>query len=181
MRKRRKTGAHLEIPILPPLAKFIEEQKALSPDSEYVLPEHAAMYQTNPSGISYRVKNFLEGLGIETTRTGKGRGRATSVKDVHSLRHTFAYMAGCYQIPLPIVQSILGHMSPEMTKHYQAHADRLAKEKYLAQMPDFLMGEEQTLLETATEPEREELKELAATLPQGTIRKILEFVKKKRL
>ncbi len=29
-------------------------------------------------------------------------------------------------------------MSPEMTKHYQAHADRKAKEKYLSQMPDFL-------------------------------------------
>jgi hypothetical protein len=29
-------------------------------------------------------------------------------------------------------------MSPEMTKHYQAHADRKAKEKYLSQMPDFI-------------------------------------------
>ena len=140
IRRRRKTGTALEIPILPPLANFLREQKPLSAGSEYILPEHAAMYASNPSGISYRVKSFLEGLGIQTTRTGRNRGRATSVKDVHSLRHTFAYLAGCYQIPLPVVQSILGHMSPEMTRHYQAHADREAKEKYLAKLPTLIGG-----------------------------------------
>lgn len=137
-RKRKKTKVNLDIPIMPPLQNFLKEQYAVSGDQEYVLPEHAAMYLENPDGISYRVKKFLESIGIQTTRVFEGRQRATSVKDVHSLRHTFAYLAGCYQIPLPIVQSILGHMSPEMTKHYQAHADRKAKEKYLSQMPDFL-------------------------------------------
>ena len=137
-RKRKKTKVNLDIPIMPPLQNFLKEQYAVSGDQEYVLPEHAAMYLENPDGISYRVKKFLENIGIQTTRVFEGRQRATSVKDVHSLRHTFAYLAGCYQIPLPIVQSILGHMSPEMTKHYQAHADRKAKEKYLSQMPDFL-------------------------------------------
>lgn len=137
-RKRKKTKVNLDIPIMPPLQNFLREQYAVSGDQEYVLPEHAAMYLENPDGISYRVKKFLESIGIQTTRVFEGRQRATSVKDVHSLRHTFAYLAGCYQIPLPIVQSILGHMSPEMTKHYQAHADRKAKEKYLSQMPDFL-------------------------------------------
>ncbi|MBR2509156.1 MAG: tyrosine-type recombinase/integrase [Lentisphaeria bacterium] len=137
-RKRKKTKVNLDIPIMPPLQNFLREQYAISGEHEYVLPDHAAMYLENPDGISYRVKKFLESIGIKTTRVFEGRQRATSVKDVHSLRHTFAYLAGCYQIPLPIVQSILGHMSPEMTKHYQAHADRKAKEKYLSQMPDFI-------------------------------------------
>lgn len=173
-RKRRKTGASLEIPILPPLARFLDKQRLVSGGNEYVLPEHAAMYQTNSSGISYRVKSFLEGLGIATTRTVDGRGRATSIKDVHSLRHTFAYMAGCYQIPLPVVQSVLGHMSPEMTRHYQAHADRQAKEKYLAQMPNFLESTDETKLITpATDPDREKLKQLADQLPLETVRKLL--------
>ena len=35
---------------------------------------------------------------------------------------------------LPIVQSILGHMSPEMTAHYQEHATRAEKERFLKQM-----------------------------------------------
>ena len=102
MRKRIKTGSSLEIPILPPLARFLEEQWSISGEDEFVLPEHAQMYKNNPSGISYRVKSFLEGLGIKTTQKNNKRQRASSIKDVHSLRHTFAYMAGCYQVPLPI-------------------------------------------------------------------------------
>ena len=67
-RKRRKTGAELDIPILPPLAKFLSEQKEISGDHEYVLPEHASMYKKNPSGVSYRFKSFLEELEIKTSK-----------------------------------------------------------------------------------------------------------------
>lgn len=177
IRRRRKTGAALEIPILPPLGHFLEEQTCVSGADDYVLPEHAAMYKTNPSGISYRVKAFLEGLGIETTRTADGRGRATSVKDVHSLRHTFAYMAGCYQIPLPVVQSILGHMSPEMTKHYQAHADREAKERYLGQMPNFLGTNDVSKHNNPTSSAREELLYMIGSLPEDTVTRILAYAR----
>ncbi len=182
VRKRRKTGSSLEIPILPPLIKFFGEQRLLSGDQDYVLPEHAAMYKVNPSGISYRVKSFLESLGLTTTRTTEGRGRAVSVKDVHSLRHTFAYMAGCYQIPLPVVQSILGHMSPEMTKHYQAHADRQAKEKYLAQMPYFLnAGPIQQQLSASQDGDTElhKLIDLVKQLSPDMVKKTLDFVQNK--
>jgi len=174
--KRRKTGSSLEIPILPPLAVYLAEQRNKTGNNEYILPEHASMYESNPSGISYRVKIFLEDLGIVTTRKGSVRGRASSIKDIHSLRHTFAYMAGCYQIPLPIVQSILGHMSSEMTKHYQAHADRKAKEKYLAQMPNFLdvSAEQKKISEYIIEPERLQLKKLADTLPLDKIKQIIK-------
>ena len=176
IRRRRKTGAALEIPILPPppLANFLREQKPLSAGSEYILPEHAAMYASNPSGISYRVKSFLEGLGIQTTRTGRNRGRATSVKDVHSLRHTFAYLAGCYQIPLPVVQSILGHMSPEMTRHYQAHADREAKEKYLAKLPTLIGGTSEI---PALELSRQEVIQQIQTLSQEQLNAVAEFIR----
>lgn len=71
VRKRRKTSTALEIPILPPLANFLHEQKKISFDNEYVLSEHAEMYHNNPSGISYRIKSFLERLGIQTTRSPK--------------------------------------------------------------------------------------------------------------
>ncbi|MGE4565148.1 MAG: tyrosine-type recombinase/integrase [Victivallaceae bacterium] len=177
VRRRRKTGAALEIPILPPLARFLGEQRLVSSDNEYILPEHAEMYNRNPSGISYRVKSFLERLGIQTTRTVRNRNRASSVKDVHSLRHTFAYMAGCYRIPLPVVQSILGHMSPEMTKHYQAHADREAKEKYLAQMPDFIGRAELTVIANPDEEERMRLIQQLQQLSGEKLPLVAEFFK----
>ena len=135
-RKLLKTGATVEIPIMPPLAAFLREQAGR--DSEFVLPEHAAMYKANPTGISYRVKKFLEGeLGIVTTKKVPGRTRAVSIKDVHSLRHTFCYFAGVAGIPLVVVQSIVGHMTPEMTAHYTAHADRKTKREKLAALPCF--------------------------------------------
>jgi len=137
-RKLLKTGKLVEIPIMVPLEKFLKEQIAVSGNSEYIYPEHAKMYLENCSGISYRVKSFLENLGIQTTKKVEGRDRAVSVKDVHSLRHTFCYFAGISGIPLVIVQSIVGHMNSAMTSHYSAHADRQAKHSKMLLFPDFL-------------------------------------------
>lgn len=177
IRKRNKTGAHLEIPILPPVAALLQEQQRLTGGSPYVLPDHAEMYKSNRTGVSYRIRLFLERTGIETTRKTDG-ARAVSVKDFHSLRHTFAYMAGCYRIPLPVVQSILGHMSPEMTKHYQAHADREAKEKYLAQMPDFIGRAEVTVIADPDEAERMRLIRQLQQLSGEKLPLVAEFFKK---
>lgn len=156
IRRRRKTNALLEIPISLPLRDFLNEQKQLNLDSEYVLPEHAQIYLTNPSGISYRFKNFLSGIGICTTRKIEGRSKSVSIKDVHSLRHTYAYLAGCYNVPLSIVQSVLGHMTPEMTRHYQAHANRKDKENFLKAIPAFLSGGTAQHLLSSPHPERKE-------------------------
>ena len=102
-----------------------------------------------------------------------GRSRAVSVKDLHSCRHTFCYYAGLYGIPLTIVQSIVGHMTPEMTKHYSAHASLSAKREQMRQLPEFMMltGLETRDDETA---EREELRRLISTLPIEKVRKILK-------
>ena len=138
IRKTRKTGKIVEIPIMPPLAKFLEKQQLKTGKNEYILPDHAAMYLSNPGGVSYRVKSFLEGLGIKTTKKVDGRDRAVSIKDVHSLRHSFCYYAGLAGIPLMIVQNVVGHMSSEMTKLYQAHANRETTRARLMKMPDFM-------------------------------------------
>lgn len=137
-RKTLKTGKIVEIPIMAPFEAFLREQIVLAGDSEYVFPDLAKMYLENPSGISYRVKSFLEGLGIKTTKKIEGRDREISIKDVHSLRHTFCYLAGLAGIPLVIVQSIVGHMTKEMTAHYMAHADRTAKHEKMLLLPDLM-------------------------------------------
>ncbi|MFA6102268.1 MAG: tyrosine-type recombinase/integrase [Victivallaceae bacterium] len=80
-RKMKKVRRSVEIPIMPPLRTFLLEQKKKTGDSEYVLPEHAAIYKSNPSGISARVKKFLEGLKITTNRKVEGRDRAVSIKN----------------------------------------------------------------------------------------------------
>ena len=174
VKRMRKTGNMVEIPIMPPLRFYLLQLQTDSAESEYVLPQHADMYLNNSSGVSYRIKQFLENkCHIATTKKLEGRSRAVSVKDLHSCRYTFCYHAGLYGIPLSIVQSIVGHMTPEMTKHYSAHASLSAKREQMRQLPEFMMlsGMESRDFEAA---EREELQALISTLPIEKVRQLLQ-------
>ena len=133
------------------------------------------MYLTNSTGVSYRIKQFLEGLGIQTTRKPKGRTRAVSVKDLHSCRHTFCYYAGLAGIPLAVVQSIVGHMSPEMTKHYSAHASMEDKRRGMERLSFFT--QDNTLPPADEEPERAELRLMIESMPLEKVRVMLQFAK----
>ena len=178
-KRMRKTGNLVEIPILPPLRAYLEQlrENAAAVNEnyrDYVLPVHAEMYLNNSSGVSYRIKNFLERqCGITTTKVPDGRARAVSVKDLHSCRHTFCYYAGLYGIPLSIVQSIVGHMTPEMTKHYSAHASMEAKREKMKQLPGFMMLTGAAAVRSE-DKERQELCALIRSLPIEKVRKLLE-------
>ena len=170
--KTRKTGARVQIPISNQLYAFLASIRKTK--SEYVFPKHAEMYLTNSTGVSYRIKQFLEGLGIQTTRTPKGRTRAVSVKDLHSCRHTFCYYAGLAGIPLAVVQSIVGHMSPEMTKHYSAHASMEDKRRGMERLSFFT---QEALPAVDEEPERAELRLMIESMPLEKVRVMLQFAK----
>ena len=173
--KTRKTGARVQIPISNQLYAFLASIRKTK--SEYVFPKHAEMYLTNSTGVSYRIKQFLEGLGIQTTRMPKGRTRAVSVKDLHSCRHTFCYYAGLAGIPLAVVQSIVGHMTPAMTEHYSAHASMEDKRRGMERLTFFTSPDALTEAKT-DEPERNELHKLIDILPMEQVRKMLAQCKK---
>lgn len=181
VKKMRKTGHYVEIPMMPPLKAYLSELRdgAVSNDeyAEYVLPAHARMYLGNSSGVSYRIKLFLEQkCGIKTTKRPDNRSRAVSVKDLHSCRHTFCYYAGLYGIPLNIVQSIVGHMTPEMTKHYSAHASLEVKREKMKQLPAFMALSAATDTEDPLTRERDEMiRKIAQATPSqlDAIKKIL--------
>ena len=176
-RTMNKTAQLVEIPLAPSLQSYLEEQYAITGGGKYVFPDHAKMYRENRTGVSLRIKAFLEGLGIETTRIPAGRTRAVSVKDLHSCRHTFCYLAGMQGIPLAVVQSIVGHMSPEMTAHYTAHATLEDKRRGIEAMPEFIAAAEIPTHSTVMiEPDTERaalLREIEA-LPTEEIRALLD-------
>lgn len=140
-RRTSKTGSIVTIPILTHLRSFLS---ALPRDGEYLLPEHARIYQRSPSLISSRVKRFLErpkdkgGLAMTTTREVPGRHRRVTIKDVHSCRHTFCFMAAQERIPPNIIQSIVGHIDPEITRIYMDHFTAEQKQAATAGLPDYL-------------------------------------------
>ena len=183
VRKTRKTGKEVTIPIMPPLRVFLGQQFNKFGNEKYVLPEHAEMYLNNPCGITWRVKKKLEQLGIETTKIPEGRSRAVSIKDVHSLRHTFCYYAGLFNVPLAIVQSVVGHMSSDMTKHYTMHATKKDIQNAFEKVSDIFgvieaPSAKQLPLSEGNEPERQELHNLADTLPIDEVKNILKNIKK---
>ncbi len=133
-----KTGKKVSIPLLPGLWKYL---LSLPHTSEYCFPELAVIYLSNRPKIGKDVTTFLESLGIESTKLAPGRSRKSSVLDAHSLRHTFAYLAAINNMPLPVVQSVLGHFSPEMTKAYMDHCTSEAKAEYMKRIPDYISGD----------------------------------------
>jgi hypothetical protein len=57
----------------------------------------------------------------------------------HSLRHTFVSLCRESNAPLAVVESIVGHSSPAMTRHY-THVGELAAGRAVALLPS-VMGE----------------------------------------
>lgn len=171
---RRKTGVKMSIPIKNELEDYVMSLPAS--DSEYLLPEHARMYLNNASGISYRIGVFLSGLGIETSKKVPGR-RAVSVKDLHSMRHVFCYYAGVVGIPLAIVQAIVGHLTPEMTRHYMAHANKHDQLREIEKLPQFLNLFDSTPGASSGANVRRELTELVQRLPLPEAERLLFSLK----
>ena len=64
----------------------------------------------------------------------EGRTRKSVVASFHSLRHTFVSLSANAGVPLPVVQSIVGHCSTAMTRHYY-HENEENLRKAVAAIP----------------------------------------------
>jgi len=60
--KTSKTGETTDIPMFPMLRRLLTETKRIK--SPFVFPEQAKMYETNRSGISYRLRRLFEDAGF---------------------------------------------------------------------------------------------------------------------
>lgn len=167
-RSRRKTGVDIDGPMLPDLVGYLS---SLPRTSEYVLPEHARMYLANSTSVSRKVKRFLEDLGIVTTVKRPGM-HAVSVKDLHSMRHVFAYRAKKYGIPDSYIKKLLGHNTLLMTQHYADHCNEDDFRAAVKKLPALFVGE-RGADETAETITRRRLAELAYSLPLEQVQRIL--------
>ena len=83
-----------------------------------VLPCVAAMYNQARYKVSHVIERIFKAANIVTSVRIEGRRNLTPDATFHSFRHTFVSMAANAGIPLHIVQSIVGHESTAMTRHY---------------------------------------------------------------
>jgi hypothetical protein len=131
--------------------------------------------------VTDQVQNHFKACGIKLHKTGTGAGGKRAVIEVgfHSLRHTFVSMCRESNAPLAVVESIVGHSNPAMTRHY-THVGELAAGRAVALLPsvmseakqeppkreqDEILREIQTLAKTITAKNwREQKAALLATL-----------------
>jgi integrase len=117
----RKNPEAVRIPLYPTLWAMLEEVPKVDRVA-YVLPRIAADYRRHSSYVTDRIQALFKKCNIQTTRKIEGRHQSQVEVGFHSLRHSFVSMCSENKVPLAIVQGMIGHTNPAMTRHYD-HAE----------------------------------------------------------
>jgi integrase len=131
----RRNPKPVIVPVHPILLGMLSETP-LKKRSEYVLPKMAALYAHNICAVTDKVQGHFKACGITLHKPGTGKDGKRAVIEVgfHSLRHTFVSLCRESNAPLAVVESIVGHSSPAMTRHY-THVGELAAGRAIALLP----------------------------------------------
>ena len=137
-----KTARRNPKPVIVPTHPVLEEMLAATPAKqrgEYVLPKTAALYAHRTDTVTDLIQNHFKACGIRLHKPGTGVGskngkRAVIEVGFHSLRHTFVSLCRESNAPLAVVESIVGHSNPAMTRHY-THVGELAASRAVAALP----------------------------------------------
>lgn len=154
------TGSMVSVPVNDYLHDSLS---SLHKDTEYILPKMQARYIANKSGISKDVIRLLEASGIqakveagESIRRKKmknGQKRMVTRYSMHSFRYSFVSFCANNNVPLHIVQELVSHSSPAMTRHYSKISNK-SKEQATNTMNDILQGVNAS---TIVRPENEKI------------------------
>ena len=118
--KKYRKGRPVTIPIHKTLAELLM-QTPVAERTGYVLPKIGPTAASGVNGMSrvhHYINKIFKNAGIVMSVTIKGRMHKAPEASFHSLRHTFVSMSANAGVPLHIVQSIVGHESTAMTRHY---------------------------------------------------------------
>lgn len=99
-----------------------------------VFPKIGETYRTARWRVSNGIAKVFKKANITMNVRLEGRRSRTPEATFHSLRHTFVSFAANAGVPLHIVQSIVGHESTAMTRHYY-HENIAALKSAVAAIP----------------------------------------------
>jgi len=139
-----KTARRNPKPVMVPIHPVLSEMLAATPTRERrdcVLPEIAALYNRRTDLVTDMVQQHFKSCGLIAHKPGTGKEGKRAVVEVgfHSLRHTFVSLCRESNAPLSVVESIVGHSSPAMTRHY-THVGELAAGRAVALLPSVIGG-----------------------------------------
>ena len=119
--KRHAHGRIVTIPIHRALGMALVGQDGDNNNHTHfgpVLPTIAELYGRARWQVCHELSRIFKKANIVTSVSIQGRNRKTPEATFHSLRHTFVSFAANAGVPLHVVQSIVGHESTAMTRHY---------------------------------------------------------------
>jgi integrase len=143
MRVPNKTARRRAVPVHVPIHGTLWDHLSKIPAErrqDAVVPEFDAMYRQREWDVSKAVQRHFEKCGIRLHRKGTGEGtdaRAVVEVGFHSLRHTFVSLCRQANAPLSVVEAIVGHSNPAMTRHY-THVGDLAASVAVGALPSVL-------------------------------------------
>lgn len=135
----RRNPKPVIIPIHPSLRSIIEETPQAN-RTDCVVPETCRLYLSGGAGkkrVIDSIQDHFVGQGVKIHKgeTGPGTGKRAVVEvGFHSLRHTFVSLCRESNAPLAVVESIVGHSNPAMTRHY-THVGEVAAGRAVAALP----------------------------------------------
>ena len=108
----------------------------------FVNPKVADLYMNRKWQLDEGLRKIFKAANITMSIRVEGRCRKTVVASFHSLRHTFVSLSANAGVPLPVVQSIVGHCSTAMTRHY--HENEEVLRQAVEAIPSFGAGAART-------------------------------------
>jgi integrase len=152
IRRTEKTGREVSFTAHHELQAELERTPAGKRSGD-VCPQIGERYRRDKQGVSKTVRRIFEKCDLTTqAKAGEGRKRAASVRGFHSFRVAFVTDCARVGVPLGLVQSWLGHASPETTRIYERWDTSREGGRVVAALPSMAMPK-------ATE---------AKALPEGT-------------
>lgn len=137
----RRSPKPVKVPVHPTLGAMLAEIPPAGRQG-YVLPRIAKDYLRHSSYVTDRIQSHFINRGVTVHRPGTGFetviGDDSKPKQVHtgtrailevgfhSLRHTFVSLCRAADTPLSVVEAIVGHSNPAMTRHYTHTGDAAA-------------------------------------------------------
>ena len=114
----RKAQAAKEPDAIRTQVEASEDSRCPAVMSPYVNESIADAYIRHKWRVDDGLRKIFKAANIKMSMRVEGRKRKSVVASFHSLRHTFVSLSANAGVPLPVVQSIVGHTSTAMTRHY---------------------------------------------------------------
>jgi integrase len=137
----KKTGRRIVLPLVQPLADYLESLPASDNPNAFIFPRAASAKRT--ASLSNQFRDILVAAGLVEPRprghktTGKGRDQAREASEIsfHSLRHSAVTMLKAAGVSDFIARGIVGHESAAVSRQY-THLTTDDKRVAMQRLPD---------------------------------------------